>query len=557
MLQDESVKYYNISMLNILMLVAVLAAVALLRTTAWCEDIRPSQTPVLPPVTHFEGVPPLSIYAARIVVAGSTVFSDDDFQEITYPLEGRYLTSEDLETLRQKLTRLYVERGYINSGAVIPDQDIQDGVITYQIIEGELSAVEISGNRWFQERWLARRLTSQAPLKIQDLETRLQLLQRDSRIERFEAALQPGLRPGQSILQVEVEETHPVQMGAVVNNYQSPAVGAIRGQLSLEHHNLTGRGDMLQAAIARSAGVNPQITAAYTLPLTVQDTLLKATYRKNDFFVVDEMFRELDVESQSTVYGLTLAHPFWRTLTDELTLSLTLEKLHNETFLAGERFSFGAGSEEGRARVVALRGSQEYLHRHANYIISLRSRLSVGLDTGGVTRHTDPELPDGRFVSWLGQAHVAQRLPGRSSQILWRTDLQLANKPLLSLEQIAAGGRYTVRGYRENRLVRDNALISSLEYRQLLVQNHVWAGTLWLVPFADYGRAWSARGPTPNSATLSSVGLGIIWELTLGQTRQIRPQFELFWGYALRRSELRSYDLQDDGLHFQVALTAF
>jgi hemolysin activation/secretion protein len=61
------------------------------------------------------------------------------------------------------------------------------------------------------------------------------------------------------------------------------------------------------------------------------------------------------------------------------------------------------------------------------------------------------------------------------TEILFRTDLQLANNPLLPLEQLAVGGRYTVRGYQENQLVRDNGVIAQLEARVPVVHEHRWA----------------------------------------------------------------------------------
>jgi hemolysin activation/secretion protein len=56
------------------------------------------------------------------------------------------LRFSDLEQLRVELTRAYTDEGYINSGALLPDQQVADGVITYQIVEGSLDSIDISGN---------------------------------------------------------------------------------------------------------------------------------------------------------------------------------------------------------------------------------------------------------------------------------------------------------------------------------------------------------------------------------------------------------------------------
>jgi hemolysin activation/secretion protein len=50
---------------------------------------------------------------------------------------------------------------------------------------------------------------------------------------------------------------------------------------------------------------------------------------------------------------------------------------------------------------------------------------------------------------------VVRRFDTRGDQYVLRNDLQLAKDPLLPLEQFTVGGASTVRGYRENQLVKD------------------------------------------------------------------------------------------------------
>ncbi len=129
------------------------------------------------------------------------------------------------------LTLLYVNNGYVNSGAILPDQTVTEGVLTYQIIEGQLSAVNVEGNRWFRDSYFQKRffLDAGPPLNVNALQRRLQLLLDDSRIQRLNAELKPGLKPGEGILDVRVEERTPYRLITEYNNYQSPSVGENRG----------------------------------------------------------------------------------------------------------------------------------------------------------------------------------------------------------------------------------------------------------------------------------------------------------------------------------------
>ena len=135
--------------------------------------------------------------------------------------------------------------------------------------------------------------------------------------------------------------------------------------------------------------------------------------------------------------------------------------------------------------------------------------------------------------------------------------MQLSDDSLLSLEQISIGGRYSVRGYRETTLLRDRAVISSLELRVPLIRNARWADYLEVGPFMDFGKGWNKVHPTPDPQDLSSVGVGLRWAVTFSWPVPLRHQFELYWGHRLRKVEKPANTLQDKGLHLQFTLAAF
>jgi hemolysin activation/secretion protein len=142
-------------------------------------------------------------------------------------------------------------------------------------------------------------------------------------------------------------------------------------------------------------------------------------------------------------------------------------------------------------------------------------------------------------------------------QLLFRLDAQLTNAPLLPLEQVVIGGRFSVRGYRENQLVRDNGLIASLESRIPLVRNTPWAEYVQVVPFVDFGQGWNSKVPTPGPKTLLSIGLGLRWGTAWRVGVPLRTQAEVFWGYKLKDVRTEGGNLQDKGLSLQFVVAAF
>ena len=500
------------------------------------------------------------VFVREIHVVGSTVFSSAELAQVTAPYIDRELTAEDLEALRLALTLLYVNNGYINSGAILPDQTVTEGMITYQIIEGGLTDIEVEGARWFRAGYLKRRLALAAgrPLNVSALQQQLQLLLEDPRILRLNTVLKPGLKPGEGVLDVRVEERLPFKLFLEFNNYQSPAVGAERGLVTLEHQNLTGNGDILTLRYGKSEGVDPLLDFKYSLPFTARDTTVSLQYRKNTFAVIERGFKDLKIDSNSEIYTVTLRQPIYRTLSDEVALELIGERLSDETSLLGRPFSLSPGAQKGESVVTAIRTAQEWVHRTATQVLAGRSRFSVGIDALGSTLNNhDENIPDSRFFSWLGQFQWVQRLPIVDTTLLYRFDLQLAANPLLVLEQLAVGGRYSVRGYRENTLVRDNAFLTSLEARVPLVRNVPGADYLELAPFVDYGRAWQTKHRTLDPQDIASVGIGLRWAASIPFLVPLRPQLEVYWGHALRDVKTSGGNLQDKGVHLQFVLGAF
>lgn len=119
---------------------------------------------------------------------------------------------------------------------------------------------------------------------------------------------------------------------------------------------------------------------------------------------------------------------------------------------------------------------------------------------------------------------------------------------------MSVGGRYTVRGYRENQLVRDNAFVASIEERFPLVRNKPWASLLDLCAFYDFGHSWNTDLPSPKPRTLDSVGLGLRWELARAFGSRLHPQMEFYWGLPVRNVETEGGNLQDQGIHFRFLL---
>lgn len=529
---------------------------------------KPAPQVLPPPNLHKQGAartvlaPPVEVES--IVVIGNTVFSPDEIAAVVAPFENRELAPENVQELRQRLSLLYFNAGYVNSGVVVPDETLGPGVLTLRAIEGELQEVQLLDNEHLSRAYLEPRLRRNidSPLNINDLQNSLRMLELNPLIKQVNGVLVPGLSPGVADLRLRVKEEQPLRLGLSLDNYRSPSVGAERALVTLEHLNVSGRGDRVALALSASEGLQDAYLS-YQLPLNSNDTRLKLEYQRGDSEVVESPFDELDIESDTESWAVSLVHPLINSLDRYVTVSAGLNHSETETSLLGSPFSFSLGARDGEIAATNVSVGGEWIERGENQVLALRATLRYGLDEFGATMIPDgaarvqfdnnAKIPESKFTVLLTQLQYARRLPFRNSQLVFSSVWQESFDPLLSVEKLAIGGVYSVRGFRENQLVRDNGVSASLEWRVPIFVNEAgysrW--NLTAIPFIDYGRSWDEDSnlSTSKAAELSSVGLGLRWQ----PKKSINAS--LFYGERIDDDGVTSPendDLQDDGFHVAV-----
>jgi hemolysin activation/secretion protein len=484
----------------------------------------------------------------KIEVVGSTVLQDK-IQKLIEPLEKKgEVTFEQLLQLRSNITQLYLDNGYVTSGAFLPNnQDISSGTIKIQVVEGELENIELSGLNRLQRGYVRSRLrrATSRPLNQKRLEEALQLLQLDPLISRVNAELTAGSTPGRNILQVQIQEAQAFHAGVSIDNTQSPSIGSLQGSVFIAHDNVLGFGDRFNAEYGRTQGLN-LYDINYTIPINSLNGTIGFRYSNTDSRIIEDRFEDLDIKSKTQTYSLSIRQPVYRTPTSEFALGLALDLRRNQTFILDDLpYSFSEGPENGESKVTVIRFSQDWVNRNANRVLAARSQFSLGINAFDATNNDTGT--DGQFFAWLGQFQWVQRLSPRAL-LLARLNAQLTGDSLLSLEKLSIGGLETVRGYRQNQLVADNGVTGSLEVRFPPISSYT---ALQLAPFFEIGTTWNNRAENPDPRTIASLGLGLIWQ----PSRSL--SLRLDYGVPLIDVDNEGNSLQDKGLYFSLRYQPF
>lgn len=478
--------------------------------------------------------------------------------------QNNRISPESLHDVARRLTAYYQKRGYINSIAIIPDQEVVNGNIRIKVIEGRLTAIKILGNKHVANSYIFERLRPVIEkkgriLNVYELEESLQesipLLTRNARIQKINVRLMPGISIGEATLEIHVKEARMMQVKLEANNHHSPGIGAYCGEIGFRHLNPLGFGDAIHMQYGMTEGLD-DMAFNYHFPLNTRAHLTFAADQSESVIIVNP-YDQFDLTNKVTRFTLGVTWPFFQNLSHEFSMTIRMEKLHAETTFLDEPFALGGADKNGESDLSIVHCIHEWLHRSDHQIIGVRSTISFGLDTLDATINENG--PDGRFATWLIQAQYLRHLDSWDSEIIARFDVRYSNKQLMPSQKFSLGGAESVRGYRENRITSDDGQLFSLQFQKPLIRLPISGlsqtfddGYLIGACFFDYGNAHNVdeANPTPNS--ISSIGAGLHWHINADIVAKI------YWAYALRDLEKpEQNDIQDDGIHFQVQMVVF
>lgn len=505
---------------------------------------------VLPPVPE---LPPEStavgaaLEVSAIAFEGNRVIPTEELLAIAQPFVGHKLTAAEIEELRHQITRHYIGKGYINSGATLEEGAYRDGRLTFHIVEGRLEAVRLTGMEWLRDSYVRGRLSrGDEPLNVNVLQERFQLLLTDPLFAKMNARLSPGSTPGEAILDVDVTRARAYQLGVFVNNYRPPSIGAESYGASGWVRNLTGFGDLLDATYQDGEG-GGRYGIGWTVPLGPYGTQLQARYEDGNSALIEESLKAVDIRSDFKSMEVSVSHPLIETLRRRLALGLSWADRESSTTLLGEPFSFTPGEPDGRTKLRVWRFFQDYLQRWEQSVLAARSTFSFGRNNI-IQEPSFERTPQAHSFVWLGQLQYAHRVMDNGAQMVLRGVIQETRDRLVPLERLAIGGVGTVRGYRENQVVRDKGYAGSVEFHYPVLGPSAPERSLDAIAFLDYG---AARNQGEEREHLSSVGIGLN-----GRYRGLAV--ELYLAKKLHKLAGDSgSNLQDKGVHFQVRYDIF
>jgi len=457
------------------------------------------------------------------------------------------LTIGQLQGIADGITKYYHDKGYFLARAVIPAQEIKDGVVNIRVLEGRLEKVQTAGNKMYSDQTLAR------PFKplIGELVT----------LGRTENALltltkYPGLsaagvfRPGEDVgttdIVVNVQNERRFDGSLRYDNNGTAFTGRKRLIGTVDWNDPTGASDLLTITALHAFGAESNtgnITVAnaqkggsnygdvrYGHPLFSAYDRWALDISRNSFSVGGIS----NVGGVSKIAAWSWEHDFVRSRESNVIGTLELSRKRADTLTTVGSTQNLTGRDD--LAVLSYQLNVDSVNTVANTISTSYLRFEHGF--GGVLGVPSTFPHPSRFGSCgqlcpagpvfnrlVANYQLYKNLPSNQGLLL-RFNGQYSRNLLTSLEQYVMGGPDNVRAAPTSQFLTDRGLFGSLEYRvqapgfadKHAFGSYTWGQVLQFRLFEDAAKGWINDPPAASSGTSSShylAGLGVGIEFTV------------------------------------------
>lgn len=457
----------------------------------------------------------------RYEISGNRLIGAERLDALLAPLTGDGRTVADVRSAQAVIERAYREEGYGAVRAVVPEQEITDGVIRIRVVEGRIREIDIVGNRHFDAANVRAALPAlregEAP-NLRRLSDNVQLAN-ENPARATEVLLSSLDDDGALKASVLVRDSRPLRVSASLDNTGSDSTGEHRLGIALQHANLFGRDHVGTIAYTTSPERQQDVdifSLGYRVPFYALGDSLDLVYGRSDVDAATSqtVAGPLDFSGEGSVFAVRYNHYLPRAGEYSSRVTVGWERRHYRNACDIGGVSCGAADADVTVRPLSLSyvGRQAGADGSLDYHVTLARNLPGGgaggdADFDRIRDGADADYTLGRIgatlVRDLGQWRGRVAIEG-----------QYAAEPLVPGEQFGLAGTGAVRGFEEREVATDSGVVANLELftpsASLPVAEDAARvrGVLFVDAASGHNRDVQP-GTLPRNVTLASVGVGL------------------------------------------------
>ncbi|NKC14519.1 MAG: hypothetical protein GKR94_20755 [Gammaproteobacteria bacterium] len=222
------------------------------------DNRPPGGANVAPPRREVAAPDEACIEVNTISLSGVALLQARAVNGVVSEFEGQWLGLSDLNNLLKQLTFLYVEKGYITSRALLPEQDLADGLLEIVVVEGQLESIVMDGEPDTNRSRIDTAFPAMVgkPVNLRDIEQGLEQLNR-LRSNHATVELEGGQKPGSSVLQVRRNKSENWYGTVGFDNSGASSTGKYQSRVDLGFEDVLRLNEQWNFSYQRSMDRHP------------------------------------------------------------------------------------------------------------------------------------------------------------------------------------------------------------------------------------------------------------------------------------------------------------
>ena len=439
-------------------------------------------------------------------MSAAACFPPQTFAPLYDKYLARPLSLDDVAALTDAITDVYHREGYFLSRAIAPAQDVSNGVLRIEIIEGYIFDVAINGDAPSAIKRRIYRLKQDLPSRLATVERVLALINDLPGVSIASSTFEPdpdNLAPHRLVIDVKTDR---FKANVYADNRGTEDAGPVQAYISGSVNSVLRTGDQFSIGIFTIPSAPGELILgdlSYQIPLSASGTYVTLSGAVSRFDA-GATLAAFDTESKTKRVAIRLSHPFIRRRNISLWGNLSFEARD----VTEEQL--GAMQFEDKLRIA--KASASFRQNHWNGVTSIFVEASKGFDMLGVESGSAPlSRPDadGQFTKFEAFATRYQNI-GKVFGFYTAIAAQASLDPLLSSQEFAVGGSRFGRAYDYAEITGEDGVATLAELRYGRSVDLPFLDFYQLYGFYDFGAVWNDNAnPGFRQQTLMSSGGGL------------------------------------------------
>ncbi len=380
---------------------------------------------------------------------------------------NRGITLGTIETIADRITQFYRERGFILAKAYIPKQEVRDGIVTLTLLLGTLGEVEVHGNEMYDTDIITSVFDDDLaqPVTSSVIEENIYLIN-DFPGLAVMGFFEPGAQVGDTKLNLNTRGEQRYYASIRIDNHGTDETGRQRLYGEVLVNNLLGFADQLHLGALHS--FEPSNTTYWLLRYSFNlfnPRFRLALGRTQNQFVVEqnnsEFLSQLEISGVTEQTDAVLTYKLKRSRVENYNLGLAWENLSSDLQLGNIPDPGGLLDDEVTNYKLlfnfdVLQENSRILHQ--GLVAYVSGRFDEGNDFGQDDRF-DILIADYTLLTFLAIPYT-----DIDTRLIIRSSIQLTESALSSVSQIFLGGPTRARAYPVNQFSADSAAYVGIDW---------------------------------------------------------------------------------------------